>query len=312
VKPINPIEPMLAAPESQLKINDWTQWCIEQKYDGHRMIIYRVTERQVKSVYVFARPRGDGRMIERTYKLSRKLIDQLLRLPPGIYDGELLGGDTGTDVSRLDLIDDLYMVIFDVLDVEGQVWMDVRYSERRTALQEIFRRLHFDQSLVQLAASLPLETEKEAKQFVKKIWTAGGEGAILKWKDGLYLPNKRKASHWVKIKRKESAALTVIGFQPSRGAVRFPGHPFAIVQLRDKDGNETTVKTLNDDELKKFETAWFKLIGRNPNGPILKAGEESMLLKHPAIGKTLWVEFPRRTRTGGYQGPVIWDHFDDE
>jgi len=302
---ITPTEPMLAAPESQLCVEDWTAWAIERKYDGHRMIIYRIGKSEL---HVFARPTGDGRMIERTSKLPAELIQELKKLPPSVTDGELLGGDTGTDVTRKDLAHNLSMVIFDLLEVDGIDWKNEQYDFRRQGLVEIFNRLKLNPSRVQLAESHLLRSEGDALKFVQRVFKENGEGAILKFRRGRYLPGKRKKELWVKIKRKESAALPIVGFEPSRGEVRFPGHPFAIVRLMDDDGNETTCKTKTDEELAKFVALWQK---KFPTVPLNQVTVE-MAKKHPAVGRLLRIEFPRRTRTGGYQGPVIWDRWEDE
>lgn len=294
-----PLRPMYAASESQMRISDWGQWAIEIKYDGHRMIIYRVKN----GVHLFARPTDDGRMLERP--ISNAMIKELLKFPVGVYDGELLGGDTGTDVSRLDLFDERYLVVFDVLEVEGRNWMEVAYDDRRQALREIFKRTKPNADRVQLAVSERLESEDQARSFFKQVLASGGEGAILKNRQSKYHPSARHRDLWVKMKRKSSAALKIVGFKPSRGSVRFPGHPFAIVKLRDKQGNDASCKTRNDYELKQFEKRWLEHFPHVPVKDVLPVDAEM----HPDVGRFLFIEFPRRTRSGGYQGPVLWDRW---
>ena len=282
--------PMLASPMKKGNVVNWTDWAIEEKYDGHRLIVYVGLN---GTVTAYARPRGDGRMIERT--LPDHLRNSLATLVPGVYDGELLGGDVSTDVSRLDLAKELRFVVFDLLELHGSTTCHQTYDDRHLTLHRIFARMFGRPSWLSLATPVNLTKEADVKKFVERVWKAGGEGAILKRRAATYQAGKRSAD-WIKIKRVEHAALTVVGFQPSRGKVMGRG-PFAIVVLKDEKGNETTCKTLNDFELKKFEQQAVKI-----NWPH----------EHPAMGRKLVIEFFGRTRDGGYRGPVTWDRWEDE
>jgi len=287
------MKPMLASPMKDNSVKHWNEWSIEEKFDGHRLIVH-VTN----IVQAFARPRGDGRMIERV--LPDHLTRQLRLLPPGIYDGELLSGDTGTDVTRGDLAHERSFVVFDLMQAGDIDTTRLEYFGRRKALELIFDSIRNNPSVLRLAVSKPLTREDDMVRFLKLIWSANGEGAIIKRNHSYYQPGKR-SKDWIKIKRVMHATLTVVGFEASRGEVVDRG-PFAIVKLRDDDGNETTAKTLNDFELKKFNDAAQKIEGTL----------DHVLRTHPAIGRKLVIEFPQRTRTGGYQGPVRWDRWDDE
>jgi ATP-dependent DNA ligase len=297
-------KPMLAAPMKKGVITDWTQWVAERKWDGQRFL---VEVEHGKSVHLYARPRSDGRQLDRSEKLAPALLTELKKFPTGWYDGELLGGDISTDVVRKDLVNQLWFVMFDLLEVEGLQWTGQFYNVRRKGLVELFRRVKPNSKLVQLTDSVPLSNSKQLAEFVDDIWNKGGEGVVVKhvnsvYYSGLRAGQKRTPIHWIKIKKVVHDALTVVGFEPSRGEVMGRG-PFAIVKLRDNEGNETTCKTLNDEELAKFNKQWTKKYGDLAYTPDLV---------HPAIGRLLQIEHYGRTRDGGYRGPVKWDRWEDE
>lgn len=287
---------MLAAPMKKGVINDWTEWCIEVKWDGHRLLVEKVGT----TVTAFARPRGDGRQVQRT--LPPHLLKAFALLPDGVYDGELMGGDISTDVARLDLAHTLAFVVFDVLEVEGADLHRDTYEYRRKMLEGLFSMIAHPSRNLLLTPSLPLTCEGDATKFVAAVWEGGGEGAILKRKLAPYHVGKRTPD-WIKVKRVEHAALTVVGFEATRGTVMNRG-PFAVVVLEDEHGNRTTCKTKDDWELKRFMTQWST---STKNGLPYKTGDP-----HPALGRKLVIEFQQRTRSGGYRGPVLWDRWENE
>jgi ATP-dependent DNA ligase len=322
------IKPMLAVPQSKAHITDWKDWAIEKKFDGHRLVVHVEPSpdghRFPNEVHAWTRPRKHAAdptgktMVRRD--LPPHLLADLARLPVGVYDGELLAGirdATATDVTRTDLADTLYFVVFDVMRTQNWECMGETYEMRRVILSRIFREtprlLH-----VQLAESKRLTCEQDVVDFVAGILEGGGEGAILKRLKGRYQQGKR-STDFVKIKRKQHATLRVVAFEPTRGKVMNRGL-FASVCLQDADGNETSCKTKDDAEIAAFQREWDALLVRRPHIADQVAatqGRQREILKvvntyHPALGRELVVEFPMRTRTGGYQGPVIWDRWEDE
>ena len=285
------IKPMLAVPVHKGNIRDYSEWAVEEKFDGHRLIV----EVYQGGVRAWTRPRrhagGDGKTMA-TYELPLHLQEQLGRLPVGVYDGELLGGETSTDVRRTDLRETLCYVIFDVLQLwpEGST-MGLPYSERRALLEDIFPGIRL-LSHVSLAQSVNVTSEAEVVAFVTKIWMRGGEGGIIKRKAAFYQPGKRSLD-FIKLKKLQTTVVTIVGFEPTRGTTMNRG-PFAIVVVEDAKGHRTTVKTRDDRELALFNTAGTG----NPN-------------HHPAIGRKLRIEFQDWTPKGGYRHPR-WDRWENE
>lgn len=309
------IKPMLALPIDKCTIDRYADWAIEQKFDGHRLMV-EVMKPQGGPVMVeaFTRPRKRAGTTDKTMaprELPEHLWDAFAKLPQGIYDGELLPGvsdGTATDVTRTDLAHLRRFVMFDVVRLLGQDTTLKPYAERRALLETIFTKAlvkSLDGALT-LAESLRVTCEADVTTFCKIIWDRGGEGAILKRVGATYQPGKR-SKDFIKLKRGEHAVLTVIGFKATRGKVLNRGQ-FATVLLRDDDGIETSCKTLNDEELEAFELQWRNVAGARA----FHGCDSKTQARHPAMGRRLMIAFPMRTRDGNYQGPIMWDRWEDE
>jgi bifunctional non-homologous end joining protein LigD len=298
------IKPMLAVPMTKGTINDWNDWAIEEKFDGHRLVVCverddeACAQRTIRGVKVTAwtRPRkhaGDvsGKSMN-TRPLPAHLVANLSRLPAGVYDGELLGGETSTDVTRTDLAHTLRFVVFDVLQQDGQDVMTRSYDQRREILVSI---LHRAIGNVSLASAKVVTCQADVTRFVDEVWSRGGEGAILKRRAAPYRPGKRSPD-FIKVKKLLTTVCTVVGFEATRGKVLNRG-AYATVVLRDDAGHETSVKTVDDAQLEEFnkQGAWAK----NANVP------------HPAIGRKLRIEYQDIAADGGYRHPR-WDRWEDE
>jgi ATP-dependent DNA ligase len=310
------LKPMLAAPMSKKPtIFEPGLWVIEEKYDGHRIMVVK------KGMTLLAESRlGTNR------ELPRHLRDAFASAPDGVYDGELFApGKKCYGVKEIGNGPDLVFVVFDIVACHGTIYMDKSYIERRHLLQQIFAHKCWDPNhnndqgavandlgcgnpecgnhtgklvrpfpVLSLAPGMLLRKEEDIEVALRTIWGKGGEGVILKHTHSVYTPGKRPMKkHWIKIKRKGTAVLTVTGFEPSRGEINNRG-PYAIVALIDDQGYTATVKTKNDAELAKFEK----------DAP-------GFMEMHPAIGRKLRIEYQERTEDGGYREPR-WDRWEDE
>lgn len=314
-------EPMLASKMSGRATYDWKQWVGEVKENGVRVLIHVGVEEQVRAT---TRPKGDGRVLERV--LPEHLVAALRKLHPGIYDAELVvrvsDQQASTDVTRKDMERFREVALFDVLQIEDKPVVFLTAIERRQILESRFAELRDGWTSpiadlfggpdlhVRLVERRELSGEEDVTNFFAEVRERGGEGLILKRRDSLYHSGLR-SKEWVKLKRKEHATLVITGFSHTRGEKLDRG-PFAIVHLKDEDGNETTVKTRNDHELRQFEKEWDNFVASlDPvkHRTALYDALEHPGDHHPAIGRRLVIEFQQRTRTGGYAGPVIWDHW---
>jgi bifunctional non-homologous end joining protein LigD len=229
-----PIQPMLASalPEGK-DVTDFhrDEWCLERKYDGHRVII-ELAQREVRA---WARS-GKAR------QLPPHIIASL-NGESGVYDGELYVPDgTSTDVTALHLQSRLRLVLFDTMGA----YVTLPGYERRKILQASTR----------CGGSVALSEQYEPSvEALHAIWAAGGEGAILKHLASPYQPGRRSKS-WVKLKRHEAAELTIVGWQPGTTGAH------CVALLQDDEGIETGVKILNDSLRAQVELDPGSFIGR--------------------------------------------------
>lgn len=224
-------KPMLASamPEGKT-VEDYARggWVLEEKYDGHRMLV-RVAQ---DTVVAWARPRAGEAAIARV--LPRELARDAARLADGLYDGELyLPGGTSSDVPRLDKQDALRLVLFDVVELCGQSAAAFPYRQRREVLAAAAKRLPRG-ARVAIAAAVPVTAAA-----VAAIWKRGGEGAILKRADSQYHAGSRSAD-WIKVKREGAAELVIVGFREEKSG------PYSVAQLRTDDGIETSAKVRDE------------------------------------------------------------------
>ncbi len=280
------LHPMLATAYQPKYVEQcWRDWVLEEKLDGHRVFI-----RVGKRVTAYKRPRRGQMPVA---ELPDHLRTHLSWLRPGLYDGELLAGDTATDVKRKDLQHEARVVLFDVLERNGTLLIGQSLAARRQYLEEAYTRSWTP--VVRLIDQATVRTEADMKALATRIIKRGGEGLMLKHRVSTYEPGERTRT-WLKYKRFKTAALRVVGFEESRGEKVNRGR-YAVVLLRDARGKTTSVKTLDNEQLRRFEE---------------RARSVSGHAQHPDIGRMLRIEFPRWTRDGGYQGPVMWDRWEDE
>jgi len=272
-------EPMLAATLKDLQILPG-QYHAEEKFDGHRLIV------EVSSKWdLFGHPNvtawsrnAIGRI------LPRHVREELVKLPPGTYDGELIvPGGHSFGVTELSNADTLVYVLFDVLELDG-MGNDVtsyRYLERREMLQQIASRLQLPNGGLHLAVSTPVDSMEETIALRDAVWARNGEGLILKHVDSPYEVGKRSKA-WRKIKQLKTAVLKVIGYHNGKLG------PHSVLKLEDPEGNQTTVKWKDYTELDRLD-----------------ADPESF------IGRELRIEFQDRTPDGSYRHPR-WDRWENE
>jgi len=272
-------------------------YAIEQKYDGHRLLV-QITNLNSGIPVIQAWSRNGL-----TRDLPAHLMEALALFPEGIYDGELVApGKRSFGVTELANGPDLVYMVFDILSLCYQDTTKMSYDTRRGYLQTMFDHKKLKkQTAVQLAPSWNVDTLDQIRTACQMVWDADGEGLIIKRRLAPYVPGKR-SKDFIKMKDLRSAVLTVVGFLPGKGTIVDRG-PFATVVLRDDDGIETTVKTLNDQELAGF-------LKRDPyKGAVGTSGE--IRVAHPDIGRKLRIEYHEKTVDGNYRHPR-WDRWENE
>lgn len=266
-------KPMLASTIEPNRIDfKNTQWAVEEKYDGHRLIV------SVQSGVVRAWARSG-----KDRELPKHLHKALSRFPSGLYDGELcVPHGRSYNVTELEREKDRCYVVFDVLEIIGRDVTSESYDRRREALRLVFSAVGRGTTAVQLAESTNVSSLKEAQKLCSAIWKRDGEGIILKDRSAKYQCGDRPKTV-VKMKNVQSAVLAVVNFSDGKWGKN------SKVHLVDNDGNETSVKVRNLKVLRDVQA----------NG-------------HKYRGRLMRIEFQERTPGGGYRGPVRMDRWENE
>jgi ATP dependent DNA ligase domain len=197
-------------------------WVLEEKFDGHRVMV-RVG---ADSFDAWSRPRagGDGPL---TRQLPAHIVTALKRLPPCLVDGELrIPGGHAWDVTRTDRTEELQLVLFDILECLGESIAHLADSQRRSYLEVAVAHLGAEASSL-LAEPAPVTVAVRSavtQEAVAAIWLRGGEGAILKRLTASYRPGCRTDA-WVKVKKSATVTMTVTGFQDGKRG------PFSVMDL---------------------------------------------------------------------------------
>jgi len=288
------IEPMLACALPERFSPQPGEWVAEEKFDGHR-IISQVVDGRVKAWGRYG--------IERA--LPKQIREALALLPNGTYDGELLvPGKRSYGVTVVEDQHLLVYVVFDVLELLGRdlVAIKATWLERRAFLDEIFNRCfspehnedsgcgssacwkHAGQatsSPVYLSTAWPVEGPLRIEELALEIWGRDGEGLVLKRTSATYQPGKRPKNTWLKVKKLQSATLTLKDFAAGKMG------PHAVMVLEDAEGYTTSVKWKSLAELAAIDAGPAQFIGRK-----------------------VVIEFQERTTDGGYRHPRF-DRWED-
>jgi ATP-dependent DNA ligase len=276
------ISPMLAAPMP----NDWNglfagNYIAEEKFDGLRLIAEVLAE---GSLDLFS----EGKTIRawsrygNTRPLPEHILRELKQLPVGVYDGELfVPGKRSYGATEIANTAALELVLFDVLELRGESTVDVIYQQRRSLLELAHKHIVIP-AAVSVSEIFGVVSREQITEVCQTIWSHDGEGLILKQLSSIYQPGKRPKAAFIKLKALRSAVMVVTGFEAGKLG------PHAKVSLTGDDGVTTTVKTKNNEWLRKLEVSAADYIGRR-----------------------LRIEYQERTPDGSYRHPR-WDRWAEE
>ena len=207
-----PIKPALAL--SRKALPEGEEYIYEVKLDGFRCLAF------VDGEEIFLQSRNGK-------ELGRYFPELALAgtLPAGRYvlDGEIVVRDSDGDedfdalgqrihpaasrVERLAAETPAVYVVFDLLARDNEVLLELPFSERRKALQELLGGEQFAAAPVELMQTV--ETAEEAQQ-----WLQRAEGAIAKDRNARYLPGERKGM--AKVKRVRTIDTVLVGWRPGK------------------------------------------------------------------------------------------------
>lgn len=222
------ISPMLAAsmPESKKsKVTYDNGYLLEAKHDGMRAVVSNQGSVEVYS-----------RVGKKYAEHVPSIVEEISKLPQGtILDGELMVSNgladvmgkkvpipdfnktmrimgSNSDVAIEKQVDtQMNYYVYDLLHYNGEDLTSKSFEERSEKLRQLIE----PRSNVLIAPSWGEWSDKD----LVGLMDAGIEGAILKNKDSLYIPGKRRANTWYKVKSEKTADVVVTGFTDAKEGV---------------------------------------------------------------------------------------------
>lgn len=185
--------------------------------------------------------------------------------------------------------------VFDMLrDPDGHWLLNLTWQERRTILDGIAAKMH--ELCPQIVVNPYVINDKQ--KFVRDILDNGGEGAVIKRRNGLYIPGKNPKWEWMKIKQHDSEDVVITGFAPPKKA--YSGTDY-----------QNWLYWENGDPVSKnYHFGWIGSIkyGKYHNGQLTECGQcggineadRKHMTEHPEqyIGKVMQVDFMEKTNAG--------------
>jgi DNA ligase 1 len=212
---MKPLKPMLAQPADEIADAFSIlggEFALEHKLDGARVQIHHADG----VTRIFSR-----RLNEITQSLP-EVVEQMSALGDRnvIFDGEVIAIDADGNTlafqelmrrlgrrreierARAEMAIRLY--VFDLLALDGELWIDHPYTERIAALTEVANAANIEMVGRNLPKSLP-----DGEEFYRHAIEAGFEGVVAKSLASKYTPGARGRG-WLKIKNARTLDLVIV------------------------------------------------------------------------------------------------------
>ena len=207
------------APSLKDAVNSFDNVALEYKYDGARMLI----QKDDNKIWIFTR-RFEN--ITRNFPDVVEYCKKGLKAKNCVIDGEALAIDKKTgkplpfqtlsqrikrkyDIKKTAKEIPVELNVFDVIYLDGKALFDLTLEERREKLSKIIKKLP---GKMKMAQRLVTKDLKKAQKFYDDALKEGQEGLMVKDLEAKYLPGRRVAGGWLKVKPiLETLDLVVIG-----------------------------------------------------------------------------------------------------
>jgi len=293
--------PMLATGSDHLPAGD--HWSFEPKWDGYRAIV------TIAGGEAALRSRNGNDLTARFAPLARAAA-LAVRSPDAVLDAEICALDAAgrSDFSLLQRGDgDLALVVFDLLELDGEPLVDEPLARRRELLAATL-----DPAAVSVIVSPSFE---DGEALLQAAQEQGLEGVIAKRLDSRYQLGRRSAD-WCKVKLKRRQELVVAGY--TRGSGRRAG-TFGALLLGVHEGSGlrfagSVGSGFTDGELERLarlvrplqrEAPPFEAVPRIP-----RVRRSDIVWVEPAL--VVEVSFAEWTRDGLLRAPVFVGVRDDK
>lgn len=246
----------------------------ESKYDGMRIQIHIYKDELGKrAIRAFTRNLED--VTAMFPELNQALT--LIKSETCVLDSEAIGVDPQTgelvefqktitrkrkhDIEEISLSVPIRFYIFDVLEINGQSFIDKPLRERKAVLEALFE----DNESFYKTEYLVTADAMELRRFHETQLENGLEGAVMKKSDSAYVGG-RKGWNWVKIKEEEGSRgkladtldVVVMGYYYGRGKRNQFGIGAVLVGIMGKGDEIKTIAKigtgLSDEQLRQMKT----------------------------------------------------------
>lgn len=316
----------------------------EVKWDGSRYlsIIGRFFSRRISDV--------DGIPVEKSDRVPH-LSEHLSTFPGLILDGELyvpgktsnevtsiLGAKAEKAIERQGEQGKLYYMVYDILMFQGEWLVDKPWHERREILERVFPIVRNE------FMKCPEYVTENKKEFLAKVLAEGGEGIMLKNINGKYVPGKKPAKNWIKVKTEIDDDVVIMGFKDAvreytgkeieswsywinpSGEKEFVINTYNVLDATLVDGERVFVPKEGWVPVTKFFFNDWKgavKFGKfDANGNLIELGECSGITDelrkdmsenpHNYIGEVMEIKAMQRTKDGFYRHPQFSRMRDDK
>jgi bifunctional non-homologous end joining protein LigD len=213
------VDPMLATPVDAARFGDEAGWAFEMKWDGVRTVAYLAGGR----VKLLSRKGRDD--TEAYFEVARELTK--IRVETAILDGEVVVTDTAgrpsfgllqhrinltkpADIERAAKAYPAQLMLFDILQLDGQSLIKKTYQERRAILENLIRPE--PGSLIQV----PPIFEGDLQAAMQTSDQLQLEGVVAKRRNSIYQPGRRTHT-WLKIKLHRMQEVVIGGWREGQG-----------------------------------------------------------------------------------------------
>ncbi len=272
-----------------------SDWTYEPKWDGYRAIVVvaggeaKLTSRR-------------GNDLTERFREAARAAERGLRSADAVVDGEIAALDDNGR-SSFSLLQQgtgtLALVLFDILEIEGESLIHLPLTERRERLEAlvdtrkggIFVSPHFG----------------DGKALLKAAKDQGLEGVVAKKLDSQYQPGRR-STDWRKVKVRAGQELVIVGYTKGQGR-RSGGFGALVMAVHESGGLRWAGNVgtgFSDDEIDRLLARLRPLqrkttpLAEEPKMPRVRRGD--VVWVEPEL--VAQVEFVEWTHDGRLRAPV--------
>lgn len=257
------IEPMLAVAgsEADLDTGDQDDWSYEMKWDGYRAIVYIDGD----NIRLLSRNRND---LTRTFPDLVEPLRAGIDAESAVLDGEIVAlnrqgrpdfgllqrrtGFMKTDGDASDRSSPVHLMLFDLLELNGERITGDSYDVRRAALDHVLTG--------STGVHVPPHFDGDYAAAIQASQQLQLEGVVAKLRRSRYLPGRRSGD-WLKIKLKRTQEAVIVGWRmgaaglaslilavPGADGLRYAGRVGTGFSDRDRRGIPTLLAAMEVPE----------------------------------------------------------------